>query len=158
LTARPGEAKRSSEIDLEPRPSADTGFDSGRSDRKSFADVIVPPGEIHEFYHNGVRGFVDPGTGVITLSQPDFDLRFEGNGDATPAGQISPTDVNRDKVGFNGTTCSLPSNPQIAFANAVIPGPSILPGPFVTTPTTAANSLINAYAPVTINLLARFLR
>jgi Calx-beta domain/HYR domain len=127
--------------------SADTGFGNiqGVTEVRwpSFIGAGTEP-ELHEFFHNGKHGSVDSGTGVITPTQTDFDLRFEGNGNATPANQVDQTDVNRDKVGFNGTTCQVPASPQVSI---------VLPNPFVTTLTTDPKSLINAYAPVTVNLL-----
>ena len=127
--------------------AADTTFGNIQGQIESTWPTFLGDGsepEVHEFFHAGVQGFVDGGTGVITVSQPDFDLRFEGNGDATPAGQIQATDVNRDHIGLAGDSCAPPAPPVIF---------KILPNPFQVTPTTNSNSLINAYAPVTVNLL-----
>src|SRR5581483_4525607 len=127
--------------------SADSGFGNIQGQSESYWPTFIGDGtepEIHEFFHNGVQGSVDGGTGVITVSQSDFDLRFEGNGDATPAGQIQASDVNRDHVGFYGAGCAPPANPT---------GLLVQPNPYQVTPTTSATSLINAYAPVTVNLL-----
>src|SRR5215471_15010436 len=136
------------ELDLDAAArAADTGFGNIQGVTEVRWPTFIGAGTepaLHEFFHNGKHGSVDPGTGGITPTQTDFDLRFEGNGNATPANQINPTDSNRDKVGFNGTTCQTPSNPQIF---------QVTPNPFVSTPTTDGKSLINAYAPVTINLL-----
>jgi hypothetical protein len=72
---------------------------------------------------------------------PDFDLRDPGNDPALtkPAGQ---SDNNKGTVGFYGLGCAPPPPPNIL---------SIIPGPFVTTPTTTG--IINSYAPVELNLV-----
>ena len=125
--------------------AADSGFGNIQGQIESYWPTFIGDGtepEVHEFFHNGIKGSVDGVTGVITLSQPEFDLRFEGNGDATSANQLQPGELNRDRVGLYGTSCAPAANPVISL---------VLPNPFQTTPTTAG--LINAYAPVTVNLL-----
>jgi hypothetical protein len=95
---------------------------------------------IFELFNEGLAANTGPG-GEVTLATPDFDLRFEGN-DPALCQSTRQRDPNRGKVGFLGIGCAPPAN---AICQTVVPGP------FVTTPTTTG--LVNALCAVQLNLV-----
>ena len=97
---------------------------------------------IFELFNGGADAGIGSG-GEITFATPDFDLRFEGN-DAAACTSTRQRDANRAKVGFRGVGCAPPANPICA---------TVVPSPFVTTPTTSATSLVNALCAVQLNLV-----
>ncbi|MFL6213615.1 MAG: hypothetical protein ACJ74J_06930 [Blastocatellia bacterium] len=97
---------------------------------------------IYELFNAGADAGIGSG-GEITFATPDFDLRFEGN-DAAACTSTRQRDANRAKVGFRGVGCAPPAN---ALCTTVVPSP------FVTTPTTSATGLVNALCAVQLNLV-----
>src|SRR4030095_10963448 len=95
---------------------------------------------IFELFNGGLAAGIGAG-GEITLARPDFDLRFEGN-DAALCTSARQRDLNRGKVCFLGVGCSPPAL-QICT--------NVIPGTFVTTPTTTG--LVNALCAVPLNLV-----
>jgi hypothetical protein len=95
---------------------------------------------VFEFFNTGRDASVGSG-GEISFAVPSFDLRFEGNNPAACT-SVRQRDQNRQRVGFFGVTCLPPPNPQCL---------AIVPGPFVTTPTTTG--LINVLCSVTLNFV-----
>lgn len=93
-----------------------------------------------EFFNSGFDAQV-AASGEITLAVPDFDLRAEGN-DPVLSKPVNQVDFNHGTVGLVGAGPNPPGSPVIS---------AILPGPFVTTPTTTG--LINAIGAVQINLV-----
>ena len=95
---------------------------------------------IFELFNEGKDAAIGAG-GEITFASPDFDLRFEGN-DAALCTGIRQKDANRGRICFRGIGCSPPAA-QICAA--------VIPGAFVTTPTTTG--LVNAICQVPLNLV-----
>ena len=97
---------------------------------------------LFELFNEGRRASTGAG-GEILLALPDFDLRFEGN-DPALCTSVRQRDVNRGRVCLLGVGCAPPANPLCQV---------IVPGPFVTTPSTSATGLINALCAVQLNLV-----
>ncbi|HKP13894.1 MAG TPA: hypothetical protein VJZ91_17360, partial [Blastocatellia bacterium] len=97
---------------------------------------------IFELFNAGADAGIGSG-GEITFATPDFDLRFEGN-DPAACTSTRQRDANRAKVGFRGVGCAPPANPICT---------TVVPTPFVTTPTTSATGLVNALCAVQLNLV-----
>jgi hypothetical protein len=95
---------------------------------------------IFELFNEGSNASIGSG-GEITFAKPDFDLRFEGN-DPALCTSVRQRDLNRGKVCFLGIGCAPPANPQCQ---------TVVPGTFVTTPTTTG--IANALCAVPLNLL-----
>ena len=95
---------------------------------------------IFELFNEGSQAGTGSG-GEITFAKPDFDLRFEGNDPATCTSSRQ-RDANRGKVCFLGIGCAPPANPNCL---------AVVPGTFVTTPTTTG--LVNAICQVQLNLV-----
>lgn len=94
---------------------------------------------------NGGRDAASGSGGEITFARPDFDLRFEGN-DATACTAIRQRDPNRGRVCFLGVACEPPGTFQFCTA-----GGGVIPGTFVTTPTTTG--VVNALCAVPLNIV-----
>jgi hypothetical protein len=97
---------------------------------------------IFELFNGGADAGIGSG-GEITFATPDFDLRFEGN-DPAACTSTRQRDANRGKVGFRGVSCTFPTNPLCT---------TVVPSPFVVTPTTGATGLVNALCAVQLNLV-----
>jgi hypothetical protein len=95
---------------------------------------------IFELFNEGTTAGTGAG-GEITFARPDFDLRFEGN-DAALCTSARQRDLNRGHVCFLGIGCAPPSNPLCRI---------VIPGTFVTTPTTTG--LVNALCAVPLNIV-----
>jgi hypothetical protein len=95
---------------------------------------------IFELFNEGRDPSVGSG-GETTFATPDFDLRFEGN-DPALCTSVRQRDLNRGKVGFLGIGCAPPA-PEICQ--------TVVPSPFVTTPTTTG--LVNALCAVQLNIV-----
>jgi len=95
---------------------------------------------IYELFDSGSDVIIGGG-GEITLAVPDFDLRFEGN-DPNASTPLAQRDLNKSTVEFYGVSCAPPANPTVI---------TVVPDPFVTTPTTTG--LTNAIGPVTLNIV-----
>jgi hypothetical protein len=101
---------------------------------------------IFELFNEGLTAGTGSG-GEVTFARPDFDLRFEGN-DAVLCSSARQRDLNRGRVGFLGIGCTFPANPVLCVAGT---GSAIVPGTFVTTPTTTG--IVNALCAVQLNLV-----
>src|SRR5262249_47570236 len=95
---------------------------------------------LFELFNEGLRANTGSG-GEVTFARPDFDLRFEGN-DAALCTSARQRDLNRGRVCFFGVGCAPPANPLCT---------NVLPGTFVTTPTTTG--VVNALCAVQLNLV-----
>jgi hypothetical protein len=95
---------------------------------------------LFELFNEGRRAGTGSG-GEVTFATPDFDLRFEGN-DPVLCTSTRQRDVNRGRVCLFGIGCAPPANPQCT---------TVVPGTFVTTPTTTG--LVNALCAVQLNLV-----
>jgi hypothetical protein len=95
---------------------------------------------LFELFNEGLRANTGSG-GEVTFAKPDFDLRFEGN-DTVLCSSTRQRDVNRGRVCLFGIGCAPPANPTCQ---------TVVPGTFVTTPTTTG--LINALCAVQLNLV-----
>src|SRR4030095_128783 len=95
---------------------------------------------LFELFNEGLTANTGSG-GEVTLGRPDFDLRFEGN-DAALCTSARQRDLNKGRVCFFGVGCAPPANPLCT---------NVLPGTFVTTPTTTG--IVNALCAVQLNLL-----
>jgi len=95
---------------------------------------------IFELFNEGLRAGTGSG-GEVTFARPDFDLRFEGN-DTVLCSSTRQHDVNRGRVCLFGVGCAPPANPLCQI---------VVPGTFVTTPTTTG--IVNALCAVQLNLV-----
>jgi hypothetical protein len=95
---------------------------------------------IFELFNEGTRAGTGAG-GEITFARPDFDLRFEGN-DAALCTSARQRDRQRGKICFLGVGCAPPASPICRV---------VIPGTFVTTPTTTG--LVNALCNVPLNIV-----
>jgi hypothetical protein len=95
---------------------------------------------LFELFNEGSDAGIGSG-GEVTFARPDFDLRFEGN-DPVLCSSVRQRDLNRGRVCLFGVGCAPPASPQCQ---------TVVPGTFVTTPTTTG--VINALCAVQLNLV-----
>src|SRR5262249_22671973 len=93
---------------------------------------------IFELFNGGKDASLGTG-GEITNATPCFDLRFEGN-DSALCTPLRQRDLNRQRICFNGISC-VPQDICLA----------VVPGTFVTTPTTTG--IINSICNVPLNII-----